>query len=276
MEQVRREFSVSDVLVNVVGHHPDVGVDQHARDRGELLGSVNGAGRVRRRVEHDAARARRDRAAQCLGLEHEAGLFRARHELRLGARQRDHRGEADPRRRRDDHLVAFVEQRGDHVGFRLLASRRRDYLARLVVEVVVALELELDRILERRSSAHRRVLGLSRVERLDGGPLDVLRRVEVGLAGGQRDDVDSSELHFGGARVGGQRGGRFDSGNSAIELQHFLNPILKVMRAALGRRDEVRLYLSRRLERTADEKEAWHPKCAASRRLCARQSSRPR
>ena len=126
--------------------------------------------------------------------------------------------------RRDDHLVAFVEQRVDYVGLGLLASGRRDYLARLVVEVIVALEFELDRIFERRGSAHRRVLGLARGERLVGGVLDALGSVEVGLAGGQRDDVDAGELHFGGARVGSQRGGRFDGGDSAIELQHFLNP----------------------------------------------------
>ena len=190
----------------------------------ELFGPVHGAGRIRRRVQHDAARAWRNRAAQSLRLEHEAGLLRARHELRLRARQRNHRGETHPRRRRDDHLVAFVEQRGDHIGLGLLASGRRDYLARLIVEVVVALEFQLDRILERRSSADRRVLGLACRERFVGRPLDVLGSVEVGLAGGQRDDVDSGELHFGGARVGSQRGGRFDSGDSAIELQHFLNP----------------------------------------------------
>jgi len=48
----------------------------------------------------------------------------------------------------------------------------------------------------------------------------MLGRVEIRLTGGQRDHVDSRELHFGRARVSGKRCGRFDSGDSAVKLQH--------------------------------------------------------
>ena len=89
------------------------------------------------------------------------------------------------------------------------------------------------------------------VERLVGGALDMFGSVEVGLAGGQRDDVDTGELHFSGARVGRERRGRFDGGDSAIELQHFLNPDFRMVRATISRREPCKLYLPFRFERTA-------------------------
>jgi hypothetical protein len=70
----------------------------------------------------------------------------------------------------------------------------------------------------------------------EGAPrriLDMLGSIEIRFTGGQRDDVDSGRLHFGGARLGGHRGGRFDCSDAAIELDHGASPALSGERAPI-------------------------------------------
>ena len=159
-----------------------------------------------------------------LGIEQETAALRTGDQLRVGAAQLDHRDEADPRRRRNDHLVALVEEARHQVGLGGLAAGRGHYFGGLVVELVVALELEADRFLELARAGDRRVLGLARGERAARGFLDAFGSVEVGLAGGQRNDVDAGGPQFGRAGVGRQRGRRLDRGYSAVELEHLQVP----------------------------------------------------
>ncbi len=67
---------------------------------------------------------------------------------------------------------------------------------RLVVEAVVALHLGADRLAQRRRAGHGGVLGVVRADRLDRRFLDVVGRREVGLAGGQADDVFARRFHL--------------------------------------------------------------------------------
>ena len=59
----------------------------------------------------------------------------------------------------------------------------------------------------------RRVFGVARRQRADGGVLDVLRRVEVRLAGAEADDVFAFGLE--GIGLGGDREGRRRRGAGA-------------------------------------------------------------
>ena len=77
----------------------------------------------------------------------------------------------------------------------LLAAGADDDLARLVVEPVLALELARDRGLEFGNAVDRGVLrGLAALDRLDRRLLDVVRRVEVRLAGAEPDHVAARRL----------------------------------------------------------------------------------
>src|SRR5207245_4341741 len=64
-----------------------------------------------------------------------------------------------------------------------------------------------DRLLQLRDPVDVGVLGLAVADRLDGRFLDVLRRVEVGLARGEADDVAALRLQLARLLVGRQRGG---------------------------------------------------------------------
>ena len=69
---------VEEVLVDVVGQHPDVRVgDQHVGQRAQLVGIVGGTGRIVGRVQDEPLGARRDRPLEVLRAHPEAVLLGA-------------------------------------------------------------------------------------------------------------------------------------------------------------------------------------------------------
>ncbi len=178
------------MLVHVVGQHPDMRMlHQHVGQRLELGARIGRAGGVRRRVEHHPLGPRRDRALQGFRLQLVAVLHAGRHDDRLAPVDRHHLRVADPERRGDDDLVAGVHRHQEGVVEDLLAAGGDDGVGGLVVEPVLPLELGGDRLAQRGNAEHRRILGLAAPDGVDGRVLDVVGRVEVGLADRQRDDV---------------------------------------------------------------------------------------
>jgi hypothetical protein len=112
-----------------------------------------------------------------------------RHDDRLAPVDRDHLGIADPIGRGNDHLVALVHRNQEGVVENLLTARADDRVGRLVVEPVLALELRGDRLAQGGYPEHWRILGLATPDRRHRGFLDVVGRVEIGLADRQRNDV---------------------------------------------------------------------------------------
>ena len=104
-----------------------------------------------------------------------------------------------------------IERREQRVVEHLLAASADRDLARLVVEIVVALELGDDGRLELGNAVDVGVFRLAFVERALGRVLDVLRRVEIGFARGQRDDVPPLRLELTGLRRHRDGGGRLDA-----------------------------------------------------------------
>ncbi len=88
-----------------------------------------------------------------------------------------------------------------------------------VVQPVVALELGDDRLLQAGRAVDRGVFGEAPVDRGDRRVLDVLRRVEIRLAGAEADDVLAFGLERGGAGGDGEGGGGFDGLYAAGEFQ---------------------------------------------------------
>ena len=169
---------------------------QHVGERLQLRLRIGGARRVARRVEHEPLGLGRDRRVERLGLQLVAVLDRAVGEHRLAAAEQHDVGIRHPARRRDDDLVARIERAQQRVVEHLLAAGADRHLARLVLEAVLALELGDDGRLQLRNAVDVGVLGLALAQRLDGRLLDVVGRVEVGLAGGQRDDVAAFGLQL--------------------------------------------------------------------------------
>jgi hypothetical protein len=173
---------------------------------GELGLEIRDAGRVRRAVDDHQAGLRGDRRLELFGGDLEIGLHAAGDDHRSGTGEQHHVRVGDPVRSRHDHLVARVEQRLGEIEEALLAATRDQDLLGAVVEAVVPLELVDHRLLQRRGAADRGILGHPRADRLDGRILDVLRGVEVGLAGSQADDVLALGLELIG--TGGDRESR--------------------------------------------------------------------
>ncbi|MDT4833093.1 hypothetical protein FQZ97_666800 [compost metagenome] len=183
-----REAVVEDVLVDVVREHPDVGVvEQHVGDRFQLRRAVGRTARVRRRVEKEPARARRDGRLQLRRGQAKAVLLAARHRHRHAAADLHDVGVRGPVRRRQDHLVARVQARHQRIEDHLLGARAHADLVECEVQRVVALELQLHRRLHRRAAVEHRVARVATRNGLRGRMPDVLGRVEVGLARAQHD-----------------------------------------------------------------------------------------
>ena len=201
------EVAVDEMLVHVVGQHPDVRMaHQNVGQAFKFVARIGRAGRVRRRVEDDPLGSRRDRALEVLRLQLEPLVEMGRHDDGLAPVDRDHLRVAHPIGRGDDDLVALVHRDEEGVVKYLLAARGDDRVGRLVVETVLTAELGRDRLAQRGNAEHGRILGLTAPDRGDRGLLDVVGRVEVRLPDRERNDVPS--LGFEVARLLRDRHGR--------------------------------------------------------------------
>ena len=129
--------------------------------------------------------------AELVGRDLEAGSLRRRHDDRGRVRKFHHFRIAQPIRRRDDDLVAGVAGGEDGVATGMLGAAVDDDLRWFVGETVIRLELLGDSGAQFGDAGRRGVFGEAVAERLDGGVLDELRRVEIRLTGTEAADVNA-------------------------------------------------------------------------------------
>jgi hypothetical protein len=86
----------------------------------------------------------------------------------------------------------------------MLAAAGNDALRRFVGETVIFFELGGNGFAQFGDAAARRVFGEPGGKRLGGGILDVLRRIEIGFARAETDDVLAGSLHRLGLGINGQ------------------------------------------------------------------------
>ena len=185
------------MFVHVVRGDQDVRVlPEYFTERLEFGARVCHAGRVRGAVEHEQA---------CLVRDGSSELFRRDLELlgstgtdvdRDTAREYRHVRVGDPVGRGNDDLVTRVENGLCQIVEALLAATGDENLVRGIFVTVVAFELVDNRLLELCRAVDRCVLGLAVVNGPDGGFLDVLGRIEIGLAGAKTDDVLAGSAQF--------------------------------------------------------------------------------
>ena len=183
------------MFVHIVGHHPDMRMlHQHIGDRLQFGTGVGGAGRIRRRAQDDPLGFGRDRLLQCRRLQLEPLLGRADHGHGFAAGERHHFRIAHPVGCGNDDLIAGVN--GGHQGIveYLFAAGADDDLVRLVGQIVLAQKLGRDGLLQFGNAADIGVFGFAGLDCLDGGQLDVRRRVEIRLARAKTDDVASGRF----------------------------------------------------------------------------------
>ncbi len=200
---------VDEVLVDLVGEHPQTVLDRPATDRLDLLARVDRTGWVRRRYEEQRLGPRRagrlevfDRAAEPRGL---VGVHKHRHP----AGQHDRFGVGGPKRGHDDDFVARVAQHREGVGHGLLAPVGDQHLGGGHRQARVAPRLGRDRLFERGDACGRGVVVVGRITAgLDRGLDDVGRGREVRLTGTEANDVLAGRLERLGFGIDGQ-GGRW-------------------------------------------------------------------
>ena len=124
------DVAVHEQLVDLVGDDPEVVVGCPAPDGVDLLAPVDGAGRVLRRREEQDLRARRARRFQLLDGGAEAGGLVGLDGHREAAGEADGLGIRHPVRRREQHLVAGIEEGGEGVVERLLGAVGHQHLPR--------------------------------------------------------------------------------------------------------------------------------------------------
>jgi len=200
-----------DVLVHVVAGNQDLRMfAQHLAQRFQVFQRVHCAGGIARAVEDDHARLGGDGFGQLFWCQLEALRDVGPNDDRLAFGDEDDVGIGHPVRRGDDDFVAGIDGCQNEVEEALLAAAGDQDLFGGIVQAVVALELGDDGLLQRGGATHRGVLGETLVDGRDGGILDVLRCIEIRLAGSQSDDVLAFGFQFGRTGGDGEGGRRLD------------------------------------------------------------------
>jgi hypothetical protein len=107
----------------------------------------------------------------------------------------------------------------------LLGAAGHQHLVGLVLDLVVAAELLADGLAQLEDALDGRVLGAPGADGLDRRGLDVLRRIEIRLAGAEADDVAAGALEFLGLGGHGQGRRRLDAGDPLGEAKvHAIPP----------------------------------------------------
>ena len=174
---------VDEVLVDLVGQHPQPVLLDPGADGPDLVGGVDRPGRVGRRDEEQHLGLRGASSLELLDGDLVVVGLVGDHRDRDAAGELDRLGVRRPVRRRDDHLVAGVEHRGERLVDGLLPAVGDDDLAGLHGVPAVAQRLVGDRLLELGQAAGRGVAVVLRVAAgLNSGLDDVVGSREVGLA----------------------------------------------------------------------------------------------
>ncbi len=187
---------------------------RQADDGGHVLGAHHRARGVRGRVQDDDLGARGEGALDHSRGEREAGVLVGFHEYRRAARVAHDVLEGDPGRGRDDDLVAMVHQHLDGVEQGVFAAGGGDGLLAFVLGAEIAGVASHDGVAQLPGAAHRRVPGEVGLQGGDGGVLDVLGSIEMGLAGAEVDQVGARGAQAVGLVDHRQGGGNLDAVDS--------------------------------------------------------------
>ena len=204
--------AVDEVLVDLVRDDPDAVLDGPAPDGLDLRGRRDGTGGIGRRAPDQRLGARRAGGLELLDRDPVA-LVLGRHDVdRHATGKLDRLGVGGPVRRREQDLVAGVEDRGEGGVDRLLAAVGDQDLAGVDGPAAVPSRLAGDRGLELKQATRRGVAVVGRVlARRDCRGHDRCRCWEVRLTGPEADDVLAGGLLGFGLRVHRKRRGLRDA-----------------------------------------------------------------
>ena len=199
---------VDELGVNFVGEHPDARLFADLADGADLRLGIHRARGVGRGVEDEHLRFGGDRLLEVVGRDFKVVFLVPLDEHAHAAADFDHLGVGEPVRRGDDDLVPLLDEREHRIEDGVLCARGYDDLRHIVVQPLLLLEFFGDLLAQGGKAGRGRILGAAVIERLFRRVDDMLRGIEVRLAGAEADDGLSFRFHrlsLGGDRKG-QRG----------------------------------------------------------------------
>src|SRR5581483_9535436 len=152
----------------------------------------------------EQARVGRDRLPQLVGRDFEFGLVRRLENDRFGAGELGHLGIAQPIGGGDDDFIAGFTGGENDVVTGMFAAVGDDDLRWLVGQAVLPFEFVGDGFAQFRDAAAGGIFGEPGGERFGGGVFDMLRRVEIGFARAETDDVFARGFHGFGLGINGE------------------------------------------------------------------------
>ena len=174
------------MLINLVANHRDLLVAaQHLGKGCQFVRAVNAARGIAGRAEDKGAGALGDGRFELGGRYLEILLNRGFHKDGLGTCEQHHLRIAHPIGRGDDYFVALGSQCHDGVAHGLLRAVRHRDLRGIVCQAVFAEQLLADGFADSGIAGHGRIAREVLVDGFMRSLLDMVGRVEVGLADGK-------------------------------------------------------------------------------------------
>ncbi len=147
--------------------------------------------RVRRRIQNDQFRPRRDQARNHVGSNPESRSFVTLQQNAIAAGVTHNVLERNPVRHRKDDLVPVIDQHLDGIEQHVLAADRGHCLLALVARAEVFAMALQDRVLQLHRAADGGIAGEVAVDGGNGGIFNVLRSRKVRLAHAHVNHVDA-------------------------------------------------------------------------------------
>ena len=188
-------IAVDQVLVDLVGHDPDLVLDGPLADRLDLIAGIDRARRVRRRNKQQRLRLVGANSLELIDRDLPARIDRGQHGHRGRPGQADRFGVCGPVRGGDDHFVARVEQHRESVRHGVLAAVGDQHVGRFTLEAEVSAGLLGNRFTQHRQACSWRVLVVDGIVACGDRSLDDVRGSrEVWFAGAKANDWLASSL----------------------------------------------------------------------------------
>ncbi len=182
------------VIVDLVAQHHDVAIADGLLQIAHVRGRHHRAGGIVRRIDDDQARAAGDETAQFAHVGPELALLAQRQRHRPRAHELDHgliNGKAGIG---EDHLVARIGQREHGEEDDRFAARDHHHFVGRNMHAARRGDLARDGLAQFRHSGRRVVVRVAVMQCIHGGIDDVRRRIEIGFADLQVDDVSTLPL----------------------------------------------------------------------------------
>ena len=217
------ETVINDLVVDLIGNHPDIVLQGHLGQLLQLLPGVRSPRGIAGIVENQGPGLGGDGLLQLLGGELEAVLLQGLHNDRGGLGNIDLGRIGHPVGRGNDHLVPGLKKDHGDVVEGVLGPTGDDNLLFGILQAIVPGQLISHGLAQLIGARHGSVFGKALLQGLDGSLFYVLGGIEIRLPCTEPHHIHTLGLEGLGFGRDGQGGRGLDLGHPACDL-HFHSP----------------------------------------------------